>query len=155
MAIRKIKLIMPCPSAVVFEAFHDHRVRMHWDSLLSHAAVEDGSSHPYVGAISCNQGRGWKRLFAMRTRFVNYKPPQLAAAVLVAPQGCFQEWAASLHHRDLDNDKSELTYTFSLRLRPQWLGGLLNPMVNKLFETETRRRFAAMATYLNDRHKGQ
>lgn len=151
MTTRRIKLIMPCSAVDAFEGFHNHGVRLQWDSLLSHATIEDGSSHPYIGAISSNRGRGWKRLFAMRTRFVNYKPPRVAAAVLIEPQGCFQEWSASMQHRDLDDGTSELTYTFSVRLRPRWLGWLLNPLVNALFEFETRRRFAAMAKYLASR----
>ncbi|KPZ19435.1 Uncharacterized protein ALO41_03246 [Pseudomonas amygdali pv. ulmi] len=152
MPVRRIRLIMPCCASAAFEAFHNHNVRMRWDSLLSRAVVEDGSSHPYIGATSSNQGRGWKRLFAMRTRFVNYKPSHhIAAAVLIEPQGFFQEWAASMHHKDLGNDTSELTYTFIMRLRPRWLGWMLNSMVNTLFEIETRRRFAAMAKYLEER----
>jgi hypothetical protein len=144
-------LVMPCCAADAFDAFHDHRVRSQWDTLLSHASVEGGGSHPYVGAITVNKGRGWKRLFAMRTRFVNYQPGQVAAAVLVEPMGCFQWWAASMRHRDIDTASSELTYTFTLRVRPKWLGRVLDPLVNRLFELETRNRLAAMADYLRAR----
>ncbi|MEQ4185422.1 hypothetical protein [Pseudomonas amygdali] len=148
---RRIILIMPCCATDAFDAFHDHRVRSQWDTLLSHASVEGGGSHPYVGAITVNAGRGWKRLFAMRTRFVNYRPGQVASAVLVEPMGCFQWWAASVRHRDIDAASSELIYTFTLRLRPKWLGRVLDPLVNRLFEWETRNRFAAMAVYLRAR----
>lgn len=150
---RRIVLTMPCCATDAFEAFHDHRLRRQWDTLLSHASVEGGSSHPFIGAISVNEGRGWKRLFTMRTRFVNYRPGQVAAAVLVHPMGCFQWWAASLQHRDLDGTSSELIYTFTLRLRPKWLGYLLDPAVNRLFERQTRNRFKAMAAYLRKQHK--
>ncbi|MBN6715460.1 SRPBCC family protein [Pseudomonas capsici] len=147
----RIRMIMPASAADVFEAFHDHDVRMRWDSLLSRAEVEGGGSHPYVGAITFNQGRGWKRMFAMRTRFVNYQPGRVAAAVLVEPAGWFESWAASMQHRDLDDSRSELIYTFRLQMRPRWLGRVLDPLVNRLFEYETRRRFAAMAEYLRSR----
>ncbi|KPX43371.1 Uncharacterized protein ALO68_03030 [Pseudomonas syringae pv. helianthi] len=70
---------------------------------------------------------------------------------MIEPQGFFQEWATSMHHKDLGNDTSELNYTFSMRLRPRWLGWMLNPVVNTLFEIETRRRFAAMPKYLEKR----
>jgi hypothetical protein len=43
----------------------------------------------------------------MRTRFVNYRPGQVAAAVLVEPMGCFQWWAASMRHRDIDGASSD------------------------------------------------
>jgi hypothetical protein len=155
MAQRRITLIMPSSAADAFEAFHNHSVRKQWDTLLSHAAVETGSSHPYIGAITVNEGRGWKRLFSMRTRFVNYRPSQVAAAVLVEPSGCFHWWAASMRHRDLDETSSELIYTFSVQLRPRWLGLLLDPVVNKIFEWETRNRFAAMAVFLRTRSEMQ
>lgn len=148
---RRIVFIMPCDAAHAFEAFHNHAVRMQWDTLLAHAAVEGGGSHPYIGAITVNEGRGWKRLFAMRTRFVNYRPAQVAAAVLVEPSGCFHWWAASMRHRDIDATSSELIYTFTVQLRPRWLGWVLDPLVNRIFEWETRQRFAAMAAYLRDR----
>ncbi len=147
----RIRMIMPASAADAFEAFHDHDVRMRWDSLLSRAEVEGGGSHPYVGAITFNQGRGWKRMFVMRTRFVNYQPGRVAAAVLVEPAGWFESWAASMQHRDLDDSRSELIYTFRLQMRPRWLGRVLDPLVNRLFEYETRRRFAAMAEYLRSR----
>lgn len=147
----RIRMIMPASAADAFEAFHDHDVRMRWDSLLSRAEVEGGGSHPYVGAITFNQGRGWKRMFAMRTRFVNYQPGRVAAAVLVESAGWFESWAASMQHRDLDDSRSELIYTFRLQMRPRWLGRVLDPLVNRLFEYETRRRFAAMAEYLRSR----
>lgn len=84
MVQRRITLIMPSCASDAFEAFHNHSVRKHWDTLLSHAAVEGGGNHPYIGAITLNKGRGWKRLFAKHTRFVHYRPGQVAAAVLVA-----------------------------------------------------------------------
>lgn len=148
MSQHRISLIMPASAADTFEAFHNHALRMQWDTLLSRAGVKGGGSHPYIGAITFNEGRGWKRYFSMRTRFVNFQPAQVAAAILVEPEGLFEWWAASMRHRDLADNTSELIYTFSVRLRPRWLGWLLDPLANRIFEHETRQRFAAMAEYL-------
>lgn len=148
MAQRRLVLTMPAPAAAAFEAFHHHETRLAWDTLLSVAYVEGGGSHPYVGAITTNTGSGWKRLLGMRTRFVSYEPPRLAAAVIVAPSGPFAFWGASMRHRDLPDGTSELTYTFNIKLRPRLLGRLLDPLAAMVFELETRRRFAAMAAYL-------
>jgi len=148
MSQHRIKMIMPASAAQAFEAFHNHTLRLHWDTLLSRAEVEGGGTHPYIGAITINQGRGWKRQFAMRTRFVNYQPGRVAAAVLVEPAGWFHGWAASLQHRDRDQGNSDLIYTFSVQLRPRWLGRVLDPLANRLFAYETRQRFTAMAAYL-------
>ncbi|VVO36149.1 hypothetical protein PS691_05336 [Pseudomonas fluorescens] len=139
---------MPASAAQAFEAFHNHDIRRHWDTLLRHAAIEGGHTHPFIGAISINPGRGLARLFSMRTRFVNYVPGTLAAAIIVEPAGPFEWWASSMHHRDTDAGCSELVYTFSLRLRPRWLGRCFNGLAAWLFERATRRRLTAMANYL-------
>lgn len=139
---------MPASADATFEAFHNHRVRLQWNTLLAVAHMETGDSHPSIGAVSFNRGKGWKRLLAMRTRFVNYQPGKVAAAMLVEPTGLFESWAASMRHRDIEEGRSELIYSFSLTLRPPWLGVLLNPLANRLFAWEARRRFAALAVFL-------
>lgn len=142
---------MPAPAEVVFDAFHDHRQRLRWDTLLSEAYVEGGATHPSIGSISVNRGRGLQRCFVLRTRFVNVDPPRRAAAVLIGPSGLFRHWAATLQHRDLDAGYSELLYSFDLSLRPRWLGRWMDTLVARLFERATRRRFAALASYLQAR----
>ncbi len=139
---------MPAPAAAAFEAFHNHSTRISWDTLLSVAYVEGGGSHPYVGAITVNQGKGWKRLLGMQTRFVSYDPPRAAAAVMVAPTGLLHSWGASMRHRDLSDGTSQLIYTFNIKMRPRCLGSLFDPLMARIFEWETRRRFRAMAAYL-------
>ena len=84
----------------------------------------------------------------MRTRFLSYDPPRQASAELVEPTGPFALWAASMRFKDRDDGGSDLIYTYSIRLRPRWLGVLLDWLAGILFAWETRRRFAAMANYL-------
>ena len=150
MAQRRLTLIMPAQAAAAFEAFHNHQLRLRWDTLLSVAQVEGGGSHPYVSAITRNVGRGWKRLLGMRTRFVTYDPPHVAVAVLVAPSGPFALWAASMRHEDRGDGTSTLVYVFNLKLRPRWIGRLMDPLAARVFKWETRRRFGAMARYLQE-----
>lgn len=68
--------------------------------------------------------------------------------MLVEPAGIFQYWSASMRHRDLHEGESELIYTFNLRIRPRWLGWLVDAWANRLFAHATRKRFEAMAEYL-------
>ncbi|WP_447752214.1 SRPBCC family protein [Pseudomonas nicosulfuronedens] len=151
MSVRRLRFIMPASAEKVFEAFHDHRLRRQWDTLLSEAYVEGGASLPSLGSVSVNRGRGLQRAFPLRTRFVNFDPPRRAAAVLVEPSGLFRQWAASLQHKDLEDGTSELIYTFDLALRPAWLGPCIDPWAGLIFERATRRRFAALASYLRQR----
>ena len=139
---------MPGSATDAFEAFHNHEKRLLWDTLLSFAYVEGGGTHPYVGAITTNRGRrGWVGRLTMRTRFVSYRPPEIAAAVIVGRAGPIRFWAASIRHRELGPGRSELTYAFNIKLRP-WLS-FLDPLAALLFERASRRRFAAMAEYLH------
>ena len=139
---------MPARSADAFEAFFNHHVRLKWDTLLNVTYVEGGGSHPYVGAVSTNVGRGWKTWLSMRTRFLSYNPPLQASAEMVEPTGPFALWAASMRFRDRVDGGSDLTYTYAIRLRPKWVGVMLDAMAGYLFAWETSRRFAALARYL-------
>lgn len=148
MAHGKLTFDLPADTADAFEAFFNHDVRSTWDTLLEVNYVEGGGSHPYVGAISSNKGRGWKALLGMRTRFLTYDPPRHASAVLVEPMGPFALWGASMRFEEAGAGRCVMTYTFTIHLRPRWLGALLDPIAGALFRWETRRRFAAMARYL-------
>jgi hypothetical protein len=148
MAHRKLVFELPASSVEAFEAFFNHTVRSKWDTLLDVNYVEGGGDHPYVGAITTNEGRGWKAALAMRTRFLTYDPPRHASAVLVRAMGPFAAWGASMRFADADGYRCVMTYTFTIHLRPRWLGKILDPVAGALFTWETRRRFAAMARYL-------
>jgi hypothetical protein len=54
----------------------------------------------------------------MRTRFVSFERPHLAAATMTERSFPFEQWAASMRHRALQPDRSLLIYTYSLRVSP-------------------------------------
>lgn len=148
MAHGRLSFVMPAASVDAFEAFFNHEARLRWDTLLKVNYVEGGGTHPYVGAVSTNRGRGWKVGLTMRTRFLAYDPPRMASAEMVEPTGPFSQWAASMRFRDREDGRSELIYTYSIKLRPNWVGSLFDWLARLLFARETRRRFGAMARYL-------
>ncbi len=152
MAHGRLIFVMPANSTAAFEAFFNHSVRLKWDTLLSATHVEGGGTHPYVGAISANEGRGWKLGLSMRTRFIACEPPRHAAAELIEPTGLFSLWAASLRFRDREDGGCDLVYTYSIKLRPKWLDPLLDPIAGALFAWETRRRFHAMGRFLRKQY---
>jgi hypothetical protein len=150
MAHGKLVFALPAGRAEAFEAFFNHALRLKWDTLLDVNYVEGGGTHPYVGAITTNEGRGWKRALSMRTRFLTYDPPRHAAAALIEPMGPFARWGASMRFDDAEGGRCVMTYTFTIHLRPSWLGKILDPVAGMLFRWETRRRFAAMARFLRE-----
>lgn len=148
MAHGKLVFVMPAPSNDAFEAFFNHTIRLKWDTLLKVTYVEGGGTHPHAGAISTNIGRGWKTGMTMRTRFLSYDPPRQASAMMVEASGFFALWAASMRFHDRPDGGSDLIYTYSIKLRPRWVGALFDWLGGWLFAWETRRRFSAMADYL-------
>src|SRR5262245_17402963 len=98
MARHRLEFPMPATAEVVFDAFHYHEWRRRWDSLVSATHVEGDAPCPFVGAVSENTGRGFLRGLSMRTRFVSFDRPRVAAASMLGRSFPFARWAASMRH---------------------------------------------------------
>jgi len=139
---------MPASEAIVFDAFHHHQWRMRWDSLVSATHVLGGAPCPFVGAITENAGAGALRGLSMRTQFVSYEPPRVAAATMLGRSFPFIRWAASMRHRSTAPNQSLLIYTYSFEVGPTALRWVLEPIVKQIFDWQTRRRFARLRDFL-------
>lgn len=148
MAHRRFEFEMPAPASVVFDAFHYHQWRRRWDSLVRDTRVEGGAPCPSAGAVTENEGEGGLRLLSMRTRFVSYDRPHLAAASMVGRAFPFSRWAASMRHKPLGQQSSLLIYTYTFETWPAWLRWLFEPPVRFVFEYQTRRRFLRLRDFL-------
>ena len=148
MSHRSFNFAMPASAAVVFDAFHYHQWRHRWDSLVSATAVEGGAPCPYVGAVTQNAGGGWMRSLSMRTQFVSYDRPRLAAAAMLGQSFPFTRWAASMRHKELDDGRSVLIYTYTFEVGPRLIAWCIRPFVERVFEHQTRKRFGRLSTYL-------
>lgn len=148
MAHRKLEFTMPADAAVVFDAFHFHRWRLRWDSLVSATQVVGGAPCPCVGAVTENQGAGALKALSMRTEFVAYAPPHLAAATMLEPAFPFTRWAASMKHRPLGPCQSVLVYVYTFEVGPRVLRWVLAPVVEWVFVRQTHRRFGRLHDFL-------
>ena len=108
MAHQKLIFSMPARADLAFDAFHYHHWRGQWDSLVSRTQVQHGAPCPSVGAISENTGAGVLRALSMRTQFVSYHRPTLAAAKMIGRSFPFTQWAASMRHLPDGPDRSLL-----------------------------------------------
>lgn len=141
---------MPATADVVFDAFHYHCWRARWDSLVSATHVLGGAPCPFVGAITENSGGGVLRGLAMRTQFISYEPPRLAAAAMVGRSFPFTRWAASMRHRPHAADASVMIYTYSFEAGPRMVRWLVEPIAKLIFDWQTRKRFARMQGFLQE-----
>lgn len=161
--------VVPAPRDVVFDLIHDYTRRLEWDTLLSEAYIDDGSKEAGKGVTTVCVGRSSLGRFALRTTYVSFDRPSVAAVKMVSrpfftgsltrlpcpPALCFETWAASIRHEDITNDNdvtdrrtwSRVTYTFNFTSRPK----LVEPIVLRIFEWETRKRLKALRAYLERR----
>jgi hypothetical protein len=147
-AHQRLEFLMPASEAIVFDAFHHHHWRLRWDSLVSATRVLGGSPCPFVGAVTENTGAGALRGLSMRTQFVSYEPPRVAAATMLGRSFPFTRWAASMRHRRTASNQSLLIYTYSFATGPRVLRWALEPIVKAIFDRQTRRRFTRLQEFL-------
>jgi hypothetical protein len=84
----------------------------------------------------------------MRTQFVSYEPPRVAAATMLGRSFPFTRWAASMRHRAIAPNRSVLIYTYSFAVGPPALRWVFEPIVKLIFDWQTRRRFARLRDFL-------
>jgi Polyketide cyclase / dehydrase and lipid transport len=148
MAHGEISELMPAPSTVVFDLLHDYVRRLEWDTLLRAAYLEGDHAVAGKGVTSVCVGRRSLGGIALKTIYVTFERPKLAAVKMVNAPAFFETWAASIYHEDLSSYESRITYRFHFKARPQLLRFILEPMMKAIFVWETRKRLRALGVYL-------
>ncbi|HEX5105087.1 MAG TPA: SRPBCC family protein [Pirellulaceae bacterium] len=139
--------VIPASASEVFDLLHDYDRRLEWDTLLSAAYLTDGCEQAELGASSVCVGRGSLGRIALKTTYVTFDRPRLAAVKMVNRPPFFACWAASIRHDELGPDESRVTYSWTFTARPRWLRWLLEPVMNRIFRWETRKRLAALSRF--------
>src|SRR5262245_9608615 len=148
MAHGEVSEIIPAPSEAVFDLVHDYGRRLEWDTLLRAAYLTDGYKVAGKGATSVCVGRRSLGGIALKTVYVTFDRPRVAAVKMVNRPPFFATWAASIRHEDLAEGQSRITYTFTFTARPRWARFALEPPMALLFNWETRRRLRALGDYV-------
>lgn len=140
----ELSAVIPAASGAVFDLIHDYARRLEWDPLLSAAYLADGHRVAAKGATSVCVGR-WSLLgLAFKTVYVTFERPHLAAVKMVNAPPFFLTWAASIEHEDVSPGESRITYRFHFTSKPPWLRFLLDPLMERVFAWETRKRLLAL-----------
>jgi len=139
---------MPAPCDVVFDIFHYQLWRARWDSLVNATPIVGGAPCPSVGAVNEVATGGLLRGLCMRTEFISYQRPRMAAARMVGTSFPFTKWAASMRHETIDADQSVMIYTYTIETGPPMLRWMMEPIVDRIFLRQTRKRFACMRNFL-------
>ena len=147
MAHGEVTAIIPAPSLSVFDLIHDYSRRLEWDTLLRAAYLDDGHTIAAKGATSVCVGRWSLGGIALKTIYVTFDRPALAAVKMLNQPPFFQSWAASIHHEDISPSESRITYKFQFTSRPRVLQFVLDLIMERVFVWETRKRLQALKTY--------
>ena len=147
MAHGRVSAIIPAPSAAVFDLLHDYERRLEWDTLLQAAYLDDGFTAAAKGATAVCVGRRSLGGIALKTVYVTFERPKVAAVKMVNPPPFFATWAASIRHEDRADGHSAITYTFNFTAKLRWCRAVLEPLMRLVFIWETRRRLRALAAH--------
>jgi hypothetical protein len=145
--------IVPATCEQAFDLIHNYDRRLEWDTLLSQAYLTAGHARAGQGAVAVCVGRPWMGSLALTTEYVSFMPRRLAAVKMTKGPWLFATWAASLRHEAIDESQSRVTYAWQFTCRPRWARMLVEPLVNRVFFWETRKRLRALRTFLQSGHQ--
>lgn len=147
MAHSEISELIPAPSCAVFDLLHDYTRRLEWDTLLQAAYLDDGATVAGQGVTAVCVGRKSLGGITLKTVYVTFERPTLAAVKMVNTPLFFESWAASIRHEDISPRESRLTYKFHFRTQPRVLRFVLEPLMERVFGWETRKRLRALRAF--------
>ena len=140
---------MPCSSAEVFALLHDYSRRLEWDTLLREARLTRGCTIAQKGATSLCIGKHLGGCIGIETKYLTFKPGEVAAVEMINDTPFFEHFAASIRHTDTPTG-SLATYRFQFTARPRYLRWILHPVMRYFLQWETRKRLKALAQFLGE-----
>lgn len=150
-----VSQVVPARSADVFRLLHDYDRRLEWDTLLRAAYLTDGFHEVQVGAIAVCKGCLHLGGIALISKYITFRPSEVAAVKMVNRPPFFETFAATIRHKDLSDSSSVVEYKYHFTARPRWLRFLLHPIMNALFAWETRKRLRSLGAYINKHTHGR
>ena len=144
MAHGRVRETIPASTREVFDLVHDYPRRLEWGTLLSAAYLDDGYTEAKKGATSLCVGKWYLGRLALKTVYVVFDRPGVAAVKMVNRPPFFDSWAASLRHEDTGDGSSRITYAFHFTAKPEALRFVLDPLMGAIFESEVRKRLRAL-----------
>ena len=134
----------------VFNLIHDYGRRLEWDTLLSQACLLDGATEAGLGVRSLCVGT-WRGLFLpLETEYIRFEPGRIAAVSLTNQPPFFANFAATIRHEPLGENRSRVIYIYYFQARPRLLAPILEPVMNQLLKRETQKRLHALQIYLEN-----
>ncbi|SFH99060.1 SRPBCC family protein [Planctomicrobium piriforme] len=144
---------IPAPADEVFRLLHNYDRRLEWDTLLQDARLCDEWKEAQLHATSICTGRWYLGGLALKTQYVSFNPPNVAAVKMLNRPLFFDRFAATIRHEDRADGTSRVEYKYNFRARPKWLRWLLHPVMSAVFQWETRKRLRALSRFFSVRRQ--
>ncbi len=151
MAHGEVAQVVGAAREAVFDLLHDYDRRLEWDTLLAAAYLDDGFVRAETGATSVCVGRRSLGGLALKTVYVVFDRPRVAAVKMTNSPPLFATCAASIRHEALGPEQSRVVYLWTFTAKPGGLRWLLEPVMNRLFRWEVRKRLRALAGHFATR----
>lgn len=141
---------IPASSMQVFRLLHDYDRRLEWDTLLQDARLCEGWAEAQLHAVTVCKGRWYLGGMTLKTQYITFNAPEVAAVKLLNHPPFFDTFAATIRHRDVSDDASLIEYKYNFTARPSRIRWLLHPVMTAIFRWETRKRLRALRRYFFD-----
>ncbi|MEJ7727739.1 MAG: SRPBCC family protein [Polyangiaceae bacterium] len=138
-------LIIDAPRPWLFALMQDYGRRLEWDEFLTRAGLVGGATESAKGVRAwCvdRAGRG------METEYVSFQPPERVAVKMTRGPWMVGAFAGSWVYDEQGPERTEVTFRYSLELRPRLLGRAGDRLLAKVFERDMDRRLASAKTCL-------
>ncbi|NUP13861.1 MAG: SRPBCC family protein [Polyangiaceae bacterium] len=133
-------IVIDAPRTWLFDTMQDYGRRLEWDSFLARAALVGGAEHSGLGvSAECVDHAGR----AMITEYVSFKRPERVAVKMTKGPWMFASFAGSWVYRELAAGRTEVTFRYSMELRPRLLGALGDRALAGIFSADMKRRLAS------------
>jgi len=144
MAIFETTVEIRAAPGAVFKLTHDYSRRLEWDTMLKEARLLDGAEAAGPGVRSVCVGRHALLGLSLETVYITFEPPWVSAVEMTRGPALFETFAASIRHEVIRPGVTRVIYRGHVETRPRWLRWLFEPLVNRRFLRETKRRLTAL-----------
>jgi hypothetical protein len=146
---------IPAACADVFQLLHNYDRRLEWDTLLREAHLCGGWKQARLHASSICTGRWYLGGLALKTEYVSFTPPHVAAVKMLNRPLFFDSFAATIRHAERPDGSSNVEYKYNFQARPAWLRWLLHPVMSAIFRWETKKRLRSLRRHFEHHPVGQ
>jgi len=128
-------IIIDANAEQVFDYTQDYDERLKWDTFLKKADLIEGSINADKGVKAyCVAKNG----LGMVTEYVTFKRPKVTAIKMTKGPFLFTSFLGSWTFKEIQNDKTEVTFLYSFSLRFPF--SLLTKFIKKNLQSNVKQR---------------